>query len=79
VTAAPSKPAAAPDAKTKALSTAKPALSGSPAELRAALRQRLAAGPAALREAVLLSEVLGQPISLRRRHFRRPGLPGRLF
>jgi len=59
---------------------AKPVPAGvGPAELRAALHQRLAAGPAALREAILFGEVLGQPISMRRHHMRRPGSVGRLI
>lgn len=51
----------------------------SPADLRAALRQRLAAGPSAMREAIVLGEVLGQPISMRRRRAHRPGGPSRLM
>ncbi|MBN1919349.1 MAG: hypothetical protein JW889_15715 [Verrucomicrobia bacterium] len=68
-----------PEASAKEAKGKRPMLSGTPAQLRAALRARLAAGPAAMREAVLLSEVLGQPISMRRGRFRRPGMPGRLF
>ena len=49
------------------------------ADIRAALRHRLAAGPAAMREAILLGEVLGPPIGMRRRRVRRPGGPARLI
>ncbi len=50
-----------------------------PSALKAAMRQRLMAGPQALREAILLGEIVGQPISMRRHHMRRPGSVGRLI
>jgi hypothetical protein len=73
----PEKPEPAKPPRKAAPGT--PSLGASPAELRAALRARLAAGPSALREAVLLGEVLGQPIGMRRRRAHRPGGPSRLI
>ena len=76
--AARAKAKAAPETKRKRTPPMAPVPAGTavtPAELSAALRRRIAAGPAALREAVLLNEILGPPGGLRARRTHRPGLP----